>query len=193
MVIMKKLKVYVAGKVSKESVFGTEFWRDDFCKELSEKTGFEIMNLDPTKSHENFDLDENNSNFIFGRDCFMVKSADLVIVNLTDDISVGGSQEMLIAKYFKKPLLAIASKEGKFVKSEKRIYGKVYKDWVHPFVDVICDKIVHNIDEASEWIVEFFIKKGKGKVKDISLIEENMKYYLDNFFDKEEYLKKIFN
>src|SRR3989344_8270600 len=121
---MDKLKVYVAGKVSPNSIFGTHDWRDSFCGRLSEIIGIKIINLDPTKSDKMFDLDENNTRLIFGRDCYMIKSADLVIVNLTDDISVGGSQEMLIAKYFSKPLLGIAKREGLFIMSKYELAGK---------------------------------------------------------------------
>src|SRR3989338_10455224 len=127
---MKKLNLYIAGKVSPTAtVAGRTDWRDGFCERLTELSGFDINNLDPTKNHEYFELDEKDVKLIFGRDCFMIKSADIIIVNLTDDISVGGSQEMLIAKYYHKPLIGIAPKEGKFFKSKKDILGKIYNDW----------------------------------------------------------------
>ena len=97
---MKTLKVYVAGKVTANSSLGTSFWREDFCKELEKKSGVKIINLDPTSRTIDFDAD-----MVFGRDCFMIKNADLVIVNLTDDMSVGAAQEMLVAKYFNKLFL----------------------------------------------------------------------------------------
>jgi len=56
---MEKLKIYIAGKVSPNSVFGRYDWRDNFCQKLSESSGFEFINLDPNKSQEGFDLDEN--------------------------------------------------------------------------------------------------------------------------------------
>jgi nucleoside 2-deoxyribosyltransferase len=184
---VEKLKVYIAGKVSKNSVFGTEFWRDDFCKELSEKTGMEIINLDPT-SEKSDNFDSSNSSLIFGRDCYMIKQSDIVIVNLTDDISVGGSQEMLIAKYFKKPLLGIARKGGKFRKKETELFGKKVKNWIHPFVAPVVDELVEDINQASEWIRNNIEKI---KPKSISIIDENIDYYLENFHEIDEYMKKI--
>ena len=174
---MKRIKVYVAGKISKESVFGTPYWRDGFCKELSEKTGFEIINLDPTKKPEGFDLDQSNSRLVVGRNCFLIKSADIVIVNLTDDISVGGSQEMLIAKYYRNPLVGIAPKGGKFNKKEKEVLGRVYKNFLDPFVLVSCDKIVENIDELSVFIKEFH-SEDRRKAKDITVLDYSLEYYL---------------
>lgn len=46
---MKSLKIYVAGKVSKESVFGTHYWRDGFVKKLEELSGVKLVSLDPAK------------------------------------------------------------------------------------------------------------------------------------------------
>lgn len=187
---MKKLKIYLAGKVSPNSVLGRHDWRDEFCAKLTELSDFDIINLDPTKSHDDFNLDENNSMLMLGRDCFMIKSADLVIVNLTDDISVGGSQEMLIAKYYGKPLIGIAPKEGKFFKSEKEILGKTYKNWIHPFVSVPCDAVVEDIKDAADFIRNFFSKPGNS-VKDITILDEALKYYLKHHHEKDQFLHNL--
>lgn len=174
---MDKLKVYVAGKISPSSVFGTPHWRDGFCQELSEKSGIRLENLDPTKDDAEFPSDESDPKQVFGRNAAMIKSADLVIVNLTDDISVGGSQEMLIAKYFMKPLLAIAKKGGKFNKEEKEIFGKKYAHWKEPFVVVPSDAVVENIDEAAEFIKLFFSHAGKRISKEIAFIDDAVEHY----------------
>lgn len=182
-----KIKIYIAGKVSKDSVFGTSNWRENFCHQLSEKSGFEIVNLDPTKWSDNFNLDESNSRLIFGRDCFMIKSADLVVVNLTDDISVGGSQEMLIAKHYSKPLVGIAPKGGKFNKEEIEFSGKTYKDWIHPFVNISCDKIVGDLAGAAEFIKYFFLNPGQD-IKNFAIVDEMVDYYKKEFYPKDTFL-----
>ena len=187
---MNKLKVYIAGKVSPKSVLGRHDWRDDFCTQLAKLSGSEIVNLDPTKSYDDFDLDENNPMLMFGRDCFMIKSADLVIVNLTDDVSVGGSQEMLIAKYYNKPLIAIAPKGGKFFKSEKEIQGKIYKDWVHPFVVIPCDSFVEDINGVADFIKNLFLKSDH-QVKGISVIDDAVKYYMKHHYEDDLFLHDI--
>ncbi|MCA9459513.1 MAG: hypothetical protein KC550_03110, partial [Nanoarchaeota archaeon] len=123
-----------------------------------------------------FNLNENNSKLIFGRDCFMIKSSDIVIVNLTDDISVGGSQEMLIAKYYSKLLIGIAPKGGKFNKEKTEFIGKKYENWIHPFVDIPCDILVENIDETANSIKNYILNKNI-KVKNINIIDDTVKYY----------------
>ncbi len=181
--IMKVLKIYVAGKVSPNSSFGTPFWRDEFCKELEKKSGVGIINLDPT-SRKTMPFD---AEMVFGRDAFFIKSADLVIVNLTDDISIGGAQEMLIAKYFGRPLLGIARKGGKFADPEKEEYGKKI-NFVHPFAHVPCDAIVNDIDEAASWIKKEFPETRKAK--NIKCIDDSIKYYMKNYYEKDEIAKK---
>lgn len=180
---MKQIKVYIAGKVSPGSSMGTSFWRDDFCRRLEEKSGFNIVNLDPT-SQKVLPFD---SQMVFGRDSFMIKESDLVIVNLTDDISVGGSQEMLIAKYFSKPLIGIAKEGGKFVNKNFNDFGRIV-DFVHPFVFSTCDAIVNDEDEAAEWIKNHF---GRQKPKGIECIDDSIKYYLEDYFDGDEFAKKF--
>ena len=181
---MKTIKVYVAGKVSPDSTMGTSFWRDEFCKKLGEKSGAKILNLDPT-TRKVLPFDPK---MVFGRDSLMIKKSDLVIVNLTDDISVGGSQEMLIAKYFNKPLLGIAKEGGKFLNKNFVDFGRVV-DFVHPFVFGTCDAIVHNEDEAAEWIKNNF---GKEQPKGMSCIDDSIEYYMKNYFDVDEFAKETF-
>jgi len=176
---MKKIKSYIAGIIVERDKEGHD-WREDLCKKLTEKSGFHIIALDPSKYHEGFDFDDNNAKFVVGRDSFMIKNADLVIVNLTDDVGIGASQEMLIAKYYKKPLIGIAPKGGRFNKEEKKIMGKTFKNWVHPFVKFTCDKVVENIDEAAEFIKEFF-SNPNSKAKDLSIIEDALDYYENEF------------
>ncbi|MFA6099868.1 MAG: hypothetical protein WC750_03225 [Patescibacteria group bacterium] len=187
---MQKLKVYVAGKVSPNSVFGRHDWRGGFCAKLAELSGLEIVNLDPTQSSGDFNLDENDARLILGRDCFMINLADVVIVNLTDDISVGGSQEMLIAKYFQKPLVGIAPKGGKFNKAEAEIRGKIFKDWVHPFVAVPCDAIVEDIEGVAEYIKSFLTKVTE-PIKDLSILDEAAAYYLEKHHKNDDFINKI--
>ncbi|HIG96991.1 MAG TPA: hypothetical protein HA230_01455 [Candidatus Aenigmarchaeota archaeon] len=181
---MKPIKVYIAGKVSPDSSMGTSFWRDEFCKQLEEKSGFKIINLDPT-TRKALPFDPQ---MVFGRDSFFIKNSDLVIVNLTDDISVGGSQEMLIAKYFKKPLLGIAKEGGKFVNNSFNDFGRIV-DFVHPFVLGTCDAIVGSEDEAAEWIKKNFEKI---EPKGMSCVDDSIKYYMKNYLDKDEFAKSVF-
>lgn len=188
---MKKLNLYIAGKISPtDTVANRTDWRDGFCKKLTELSGFDINNLDPTKQHGDSDLDENDARLIVGSDCFMIKSADLIIVNLTDDTSIGGAQEMLIAKYYHKPLIGIAPKEGRYFKSKKVILGKIYNNWLHPFVSVSCDAVVEDLEGAADFIKNFY-SKPDNSVKDITVIDDSLKYYEEHHHKNDQFLHNL--
>lgn len=139
------MKVYVAGKVSKDSTFGTHHWRDEFCAQLSDLTGIKLINLDPTKTG----VAQDDPLLVFGCDSHLISSCDVVIANLSDDISVGGSQEILIAKYFNKPVIGLARLGGKFNGSTKEYFGNTYTDYKDPFVFTTCDVVCATIEEVA--------------------------------------------
>ena len=140
------MKVYIAGKVSKESVFGTHHWRDNFCTELSKLSGLQLENLDPLKDQAGITDPEE----IFARDCQLINQADVLIVYLSDDISVGGSQEILIARYLRKPVIGLAPLGGKFNGSRKEMLGQIIDKYQDPFVFSTCDVVCGSVEEVAE-------------------------------------------
>ncbi len=167
---MKKIKLYIAGKVNPKSVFKTHNWRDDFCNEISNLSDIEIENLDPTKGKVN----PANSKELFGYCSYLIKKSDIVIVNLTDDISIGGSQEMLIAKYFNKPLIGLAPIGGKFNVKEKIIQGKSYENYKNPFVEIPCDLFAENITDIVDYLKKF---NENTPIKTLKIIDESIDYF----------------
>src|SRR5438309_1306983 len=119
------MKVYIAGKISKDSIFGTHDWRDNFCEKLEKLSKLELENLDPIKAGTN----QNDPQLAFGGDSYLIPQCDVLIVYLSDDISIGGSQEILIAKYFKKPVIGLARHGGKFNGADKEYFGKLVKNY----------------------------------------------------------------
>lgn len=159
------MKLYIAGKVGKNSLFGTHHWRDGFLDQLVQLSGLELTHLDPLAYESDREYDPQ---FVFNKDCWLINQADCVIVYLSDDISVGGSQEMLIAKYLKKPLIGLAPKEGKFNKSRKEHLGKIIENYIDPFVFATCDKVCANVEEVAEILHKL------PEPKDISIIDQGM-------------------
>lgn len=143
---MKRLKVYVAGKMSGHSHFSSYAWRDDFLKEISNLSGLKFISYDPTKASKDY----SDPEMVFGSDIHMISQVDVVIVYLSDDISVGGSQEILIAKYLKKPVIALAPRGGKFNGSAKEVANQMIEDYKHPFVYSTCDVVCDDIQSVAE-------------------------------------------
>lgn len=164
------MKAYIAGKVSKDSIFGTHYWRDGFCKDLEELSGIKLENLDPTK----LDINQNDSDLIFGYDSYLISQSDVVICYLSDDISVGGSQEILIAKYFGIPVIGLAKYGGKFNGANKEHFGKQIKDYKDPFVFTSCDIVCGTINEVADALKA--IKDIKPKT--LGIIDASIEHYL---------------
>lgn len=167
-----QIKIYLAGRVTG----GDMHWRERFAAELLKRsTDCELVFL---KTATELGLNENDPEFIFGHDMLMIREADAVIVNLTDDISVGASQEMLVAKYYRKPLLGFVYENGKFKKDLVEINAREYKSWIHPFVAVPCDYVVSDFDQLAG-ALQAAIKPG-AVIKDLSVIDSAADYFLKN-------------
>ncbi len=182
---MKKLRVYVAGKVSSNSVFGTHDWRDGFCKELEELSGMDLVNFDPTKT----DIDQSNTETVFEGVAYMISQVDVLICYFSDDISVGGSQEVLIAKYFNKPVIGLAPAGGKFNGSTKKYFGKIVNNYKDPFVFSTCDIVCADINEVAEALK----RVSSIQPKDIDLIGELSSKFVTNNLEKNPYIKNLLN
>lgn len=140
------MKIYIAGKVSKDSQFGKHHWRDEFCAQLASLSGLQLQNLDPIKVEQG----AMGPQEIFAKDCQLIARADVFVVYLSDDISVGGSQEMLIARYLHKPVIGFAPKGGKFNGATREMFGKTIEDYKDPFVFTTCDQVCGTIEEVAE-------------------------------------------
>jgi hypothetical protein len=169
------MKIYFAGKVN--PIDGVQDWRGEWTTLLANKLGIEVINLDPTKADKGVTLDLGDPDMVFGRDSKMIKESDVVIINVTDDVGVGASQEMMIAKYFNKPLIAITKLNGRYWREERIVNGTSYKNWMNPFLAVPCDLVVENIEDT----VEFLGNLDNYKAKGISIIDESIKNYLSRF------------
>ncbi len=164
------IKVYVAGKVSKDSVFGTHDWRDSFCAKLETLSGVTIKNLDPTK----LGCDQNDAQMVFGGDSYLISQSDVLIAYLSDDISVGGSQEILIAKYYKIPVIGLAPHGGKFNGADKEYFGEVVKNYQDPFVFSTCDVVCGTVEEVATKLKDL----SSIKPKTLDIIPEAVEHYL---------------
>lgn len=179
----KAIKVYVAGKVSTESHFGTHDWRDAFVAELEVLSGLKLINVDPTK----LDIAQNDISGIFGGDAYMINSCDVVVAYLSDDISIGGSQEILVAKYCNKPVIGLAPLGGKFNGSTKEYFGKIVENYKDPFVFSTCDVVCVDEKEVAAALQQL----DTITPKDISLIEDSINTFKRNLLDQNEYLKNL--
>ena len=159
-----QMKLYIAGKVSDNSLHGRHNWRSDFCADLAHRSGIKLESLDPLA----IEFSTMSPSEIFEKDCYLISQCDAMVVYLSDDISVGGSQEILIAKYFKKPVIGLAPHGGKFNGSSRMIGGKLVNNYQCPFVFSTCDVVAGDIPQAARALVDCY--NGKIKVKTLDII-----------------------
>jgi hypothetical protein len=164
------MKIYLAGSVPKSPDEEKNFdnWRLRYASEIGKF--FEAEFIDPYIR----DLDEADFLCITGNDCEHIKNCDFIVVNSEHSMGVGTAQEMVIAKYFNKPVVTILPKNTKHRICNATINKKCVEDWIHPFVFTFSDFIIEDIAEFSGIHGQIF----SIKPKDISIIDHSISHFL---------------
>ncbi len=136
------MKAYLAGKITKGSEASTN-WRYTWEKVLSE---ISISVLSP----ENDNLDEGNAQHVVGHGCVAIRDSDLIIVDASSKVGAGTAQEMIIAKYYRKPVVTVIPPETHHRRRNLRIGNQIVADWIHPFLFTSSDAVISSIDELRD-------------------------------------------
>ena len=139
-------------------------WKAEYVKK--------IQNVVPEALFLHGDLisDKEGAEVVVGHDLWLIKGANIVIVNASSKIGAGTAQEIVLAKKFKKPVISIIPKDIHHRRSNIVFHGTKIKEWIHPFLDVSSDVVVENIDEAIRWIKSF--RSRPKKIKDFSVFDK---------------------
>ena len=142
------MKIYLAGSVPKGDKEAESFlnWREVYSEIILKK--FNSENLQFIDPYER-DLDEGDSLMVFGKDCSQIKNCDLIVVNAENKLGVGTSQELVIAKYFDKPVVTVLPKDSAHRKSNVKFGGKLVIDWKHPFIECFSDLVYERVEEIN--------------------------------------------
>jgi hypothetical protein len=183
----QSLRIYFAGKMNKASGFDTKHWRNELSAIITKNSRFKSVNLDFLEtSHAS--ISENDPKMMFGRDCYLIRASDLVIVNLSDDISVGGCAEMLIAKLYQRPLIGVARPNGKFVSPDKDWLGRTVTSYVNPFVSATCDWLIHDPLQLPSVVNELFYSP----VKTSQIVHDSAEWYKNNLLRQDKVAQLTF-
>ncbi|MDE5539428.1 MAG: hypothetical protein K2J20_02955 [Bacilli bacterium] len=167
------MKIYLSGKVPKQDNEFCEDWREYYQKVLLSKKYLsnKLEFIEPMDSN----LDESNFELVYGHDCSLIKNCDLVIVNAEDKTGIGTSQEILIAKYYKKYVVIVIPENTDYCRKNITLMGRFIETWIHPFAYVSSDLIINDIKDIDLEFINEEIKSGR--VKDISLIDKACDLY----------------
>ena len=119
------------------------------------------------------DMDESDFLLIVGKDSKSIKQSDLVIVNAEERLGVGTSHEMLIAKYFSKPVVTVLPKNSYHRRNNVLFQGKyLVKDWMHPFIHTFSDFVVEEVKEIEKIKHKIF----QTPTKDLTIIDKAIRH-----------------
>jgi nucleoside 2-deoxyribosyltransferase len=167
------MKIYFAGKVPKGDEIGQlEDWRASLTSSLKEAGEF-IEMISP----EDPELDESDSLAVFGHDCLLIRMADMVIVNADQKLGVGTAQEMIIAKYFEKPVLTILPRDTHHRRTNLQMHEFLIKDWKHPFIVSTSDAVFDSVEHLKEFIASGKLKETTVRPKNIDIINQAIDHY----------------
>lgn len=166
------MKIYLAGKVPKGSELDSPSdWRQQYSATLQQIPGFELL------SPESPSLDHSRPFLVFGYDCYLIQKADVIIVNASLKLGVGTAQEMLIAKYFYKPVICVLPKDTHHRRTNLRMPSGIVAEWIHPFVFSTSDLIVEGIGDAVGWLLNYEQFPQKYDIKGIQVIDDAIQTY----------------
>lgn len=177
------MKIMLLGSLPKGDEARKDFvdWKKDYEGKLLEAIpNSKIL-------HGDLISDKEGPEVVVGHDLWLAKHSDVVLINATSKIGAGTAQEMVLAKYFKKPVVSILPRDTHHRRSNITFLGETVEDWIHPFIFVSSDFVAESIDEAISWIKD---SEGK-KIKDFSVFEKEISVFETKLPNSvKEYLKR---
>ena len=165
------VSIYLCGGIRKDENDRKIIWSDEDKETINRFLG-DVEILDPKRNPERYDPFA-----AFGCDLNDIKHADIIMVDCRQKRGMGIGAEMVIAKMLGKPVVTVAPRNSHYRRDKLDHFGKEICDWKHPFMIGLSDMVADTVEEAAEWVREFSEKPGK--VKDGSVVEEAIEYYLD--------------
>lgn len=159
------MKIYLAGSIAKGSEEAKDFidWRKQYASVLSQHfTNAEF--LIPGFG----EVDETDHLLVLGKDSIRIKMCDLVVVCCEEKIGAGTAMELVIAKYFKKPVVTVLPKGTHHRRTNLPWNGTTIKDWIHPFIGAFSDFVIERIEDIETIKDKIF----STPVKDITVIDD---------------------
>jgi hypothetical protein len=164
------VRIYLCGSVRKNSQDKKLCWGDEEKQVLKTVLGENAILVDPQRNPERED-----PKAAFGLDLKHIKEADFMMVDARERRGLGIGSEMVIAKIFRKLVVAVVPRNGHYRRDKLDHFGKEIKDWRHPFLYSLTDAMVETVQKAGEWIRDF-LREPK-PVKDETVIEDAVRYY----------------
>lgn len=182
-----RVSIYFAGTIAKDHEVMDSKWTEEDFTQLQEYISPFLLNF-MNPAHRTDDMSDPKS--VFGRDMTQIYLSDIVFVDGRHRRGLGVGAEMMWAKFLAKPLLILVPDESYYKKSNVDVLGNHVPQYIHPFVDTLCDQMVTTLKEGGEWIVKW-AKRDVGMVKDLTTVYEAMQYYQNSQYEKDDPMKEM--
>lgn len=179
-----KFKIFLAGSIPKGDDARKQWndWKTEYKKILSRFNNVEFSDGDAWK-------DDTKPFLLFGHAVNLVKTSDIIIVNaekkVGNGIGVGTAQEIMVAKYFSRPVIIVLPKNTHHRRSNIVFNDTLIADWISPFLLSMSDLVVETIRDSLPWIKEYMENKKSKKIKNISIIDDAITAYSETRNNKE--------
>jgi hypothetical protein len=131
--------------------------------------------------HGDLISDKEGAEAVVGHDLYLIKHADIAIVHAASKIGAGTAQEILMAKQFNKPVIAVIPKDTHHRKSNVVFHGTLIEDFINPFLFISTDYVAENIEDAIIWIKNYSKNPQEIKIKDFSVMEQCVDTFTKKF------------
>lgn len=165
------VKLYLSGGIRKDRDDRKVCWSEEDKGTIRDILGRDVEFLDPQGNSERHDPFA-----AFGLDLKDVRESDMVIVDGREKRGIGVGAEMLAAKLWGKPVVAIAPRNGHYRRDLLRHPGQDIEDWRHPFLFSLSDAVVGSVERAAGWVRGFLEKPVP--VKGGSVLEDAIEHLL---------------
>jgi|SRR3989344_7620736 len=173
------MKIILLGSIPK----GDEVRKNwsDWKTEYIEKISKDIP--DAQFLHGDLISDKEGAEVVVGHDLYLIRNCDIAIVHATSKIGAGTAQEILMAKQFKKPVVAIIPKDTHHRKSNIVFHGTLIEDFINPFLYMSTDYVADSIEDAIQWLKNYRKNPKSISIKDFSVMEKCITIFSERFPD----------
>ncbi len=171
------MKIILLGSIPKGDAVRKKWidWKTGYIEKISKALP------DTNFLHGDLISDKEGPEVVVGHDLYLIKHSDIAIVHAAEKIGTGTAQEILLAKQFKKPVIAIIPKDSHHRKSNIIFHGTTIKDFINPFLFISTDYVAENIDDAITWIKKYQKNPNAITIKDFSVMENNIRVFSKKF------------
>jgi nucleoside 2-deoxyribosyltransferase len=138
---MKTFKFYLAGAMTGISFDESNVYRETAKEWLeSRECNFNVTAINPNDYYNFLEKRHETEKEILRFDLNMIRTSDLILVNLNGK-SIGTAMELMLAYELHKPIVGFIAD-----KSE-----------LHPWLDYVCDRVFNEMDLALKYIEEYYL------------------------------------